>query len=398
VRDPAQTIVATGMGALSACGNGVPALWRGLLSGRSAISAFDVFEHDRQRTHVAGQAPVPGGDSRAAALALVAAREAVAQAGAEPEALGARAGVCFGSSNGGLLESEGYYLARRSGLAASVRQIVGRQHSGPGEALARAQRIRGPVLTLATACVASSMAIANACDWLREGVVDLVLAGGADSLCRITYAGFNCLRAVSAGPSQPFRSSRDGLSLGEGAAVLVLETEQHALARGAVPLARILGAAATCDASHMSAPSPDGSGAASAIEQALSAAGLAPADVDFVDAHGTGTPLNDAAEAQALARVFGPGRVPVTSTKAVTGHLLGASGALEAIATIAGLQSGLVHPVPGDGPADPELHVDLVVGSPRRLQRSAVGVSTNLAFGGANTALVFGRVQPESER
>jgi 3-oxoacyl-[acyl-carrier-protein] synthase II len=144
----------------------------------------------------------------------------------------------------------------------------------------------------------------------------------------------------------------------------------------------------------MSAPSPDGAGAAQAIAGALAAAGLQPAAVDFVDAHGTGTPLNDAAEAQALARIFGPGRVPVTSTKAVTGHLLGASGALEAIAAIRGLRAGLVHGTPGQGPADPELQVDLVVGEPRPLPRAEVALSTNLAFGGANTALLLGRWEP----
>ena len=184
-----------------------------------------------------------------------------------------------------------------------------------------------------------------------------------------------------------------GLSLGEGAGVLVLERAEHAAQRGAKPIAILAGEASTCDAHHMTAPQPDGSGASDAIRLALADAGVEPADVDFVNAHGTGTPLNDAAEAVALKAVFGDRvhSIPVTSTKSLIGHLLGSAGAVEAVVTVLGLARREVHPMPDTGTLDPELGLDLVLGVPRSLSRAACAISTSLAFGGANAVLVFSR-------
>jgi 3-oxoacyl-[acyl-carrier-protein] synthase II len=180
------------------------------------------------------------------------------------------------------------------------------------------------------------------------------------------------------------------MSLGEGAGVLVLESETHARARGARPLAELKGAGASCDASHMTAPHPEGEGAALAIARALEDAGVSAEDVAFVNVHGTGTPLNDDAEWQALRRIFGDraGRVPLTATKASVGHLLGSAGAVEAVATVLALGSGELDPTAGDGTRDPALPVDLVLGEPRPVPRGPA-LSTNLAFGGANAVLVF---------
>jgi 3-oxoacyl-[acyl-carrier-protein] synthase II len=207
----------------------------------------------------------------------------------------------------------------------------------------------------------------------------------------VTYGGFNALRSVDPAPSRPFRADRAGLSLGEGGAALVLETLESAAARGARPLAEVLGAGATADAHHMTAPEPDGRGAADALDAALHDAAIGPEDVDFVNAHGTGTPLNDVAETRALRAVLGDRavHVPVTANKASVGHLLGSAGAIEAVVTVLGLDEQWIPATPGEGAIDPETAVDLVVEERRGDYR--VGVSLNLAFGGCNAALVFGR-------
>jgi 3-oxoacyl-[acyl-carrier-protein] synthase II len=235
------------------------------------------------------------------------------------------------------------------------------------------------------------MAIGAALRALRRGDAEVALAGGSDSFCQLTHAGFNSLRAVDERPCRPFRKDRAGLTIGEGAGVLVLETLAHAAARGARPIALLAGESATCDAHHMTAPHPEGRGAAEAMALALEDAGLDAVEIDFINAHGTGTPLNDAAEAEAMRRIFGDRlpTIPVTSTKALIGHLLGSAGAVEAIATILGLARREVHPMPAAGAADAALGLSLVVGAPRRLARAGAALSTNLAFGGANAALAF---------
>jgi 3-oxoacyl-[acyl-carrier-protein] synthase II len=392
-----SAIVVTGLGAVTALGTGIAATADGLFAGRVAIGPFALFDASRHRTRLAAQAPLGGppdrrGPTRADRLAELASREALRHAGLDALPDPARTAVCFGSSNGGLLESEQWYAAlHATGHATPARVLAGQAVDAPGQAVARALGVRGPVLTISTACVSASMAIAYALDLLASGEVDHAIAGGADSLCQVTYAGFNSLRAVDPEPSRPFGAGRAGLALGEGAGVLLLERAGSARRRGARALAHCLGAGQTCDAFHMSAPAADGSGAARAIELALVAGGVDAAQVDFVDAHGTGTPLNDLAEAQALRRVFGAriAALPVTSTKALVGHVLGGSGGVEAVATVLCLVHRKVHPTPGDGPIDPATPVDLVR-APRALHAGAIGLSTNLAFGGANTALLFG--------
>jgi 3-oxoacyl-[acyl-carrier-protein] synthase II len=294
-----------------------------------------------------------------------------------------------------MLEGEWFFEAhlRRGARHAKRGLVSSHQFSGPGEAVARAVGVGGQVETISSACASASMAIGAALRALRRGDIDVALAGGSDALCQLTYAGFNALRSVDEAPARPFRKDRLGLSLGEGAGVLVLETAAHAALRGARPIVRLAGEAATCDAHHMTAPDPAGSGAKDAIELALADASRDATDVDFVNAHGTGTPLNDASEAAALRAVFGLrlGKIPVTSTKALIGHLLGSAGAAEAVATVLCLARREVHPMPDAGEVDPDLGLDLVLGAPRPLSRASCALSTSLAFGGANAALVFTR-------
>ncbi len=401
-------VVVTGIGSVTGYGAGTDALWRGLLSGRPAIRPIARFDPSSHRTQLAAEVPPPLGkplDPRSAPssgrrerwtlcdrFALAAAKEACAQARLEIGPATRAAGVFFGSSTGGMLESEWFY-ARLTGLSggrAPLSWVPAQQYNGPGDAVARLLQAQGPVETLSSACTSGALSVLEAYDALRSGELDLALAGGSDSLCQLTHAGFNSLRAVDHDPSRPFREDRAGLTLGEGAGVLVLETAQHAARRGVPVLAELLAGASTCDAHHMTAPAPDGGGAARAISQTLSEAAVEAGEVDFVSAHGTGTPLNDAAEWQALASVFGEraGDLPVTSIKGSIGHLLGAAGSIEAVATVRCLREGKVHPTPGEGLVDPEAPVRLVR-QPLESRDLAVGLSINLAFGGSNAALLF---------
>jgi 3-oxoacyl-[acyl-carrier-protein] synthase II len=408
--------VITGLGAVSVWGWDVESLWRGLSAGETGIREAQRFRVEGQRTRVVAEVPAPppalveahrGEDwcalSRADRYAVVAAEAAwgegpwgagLANAGVDP----ARSGVFFGGSTAGMAEAERFY-ARSTGRAAGRPRLAllrSFQLNGPGDAVARRLRARGPVENVSSACASGGLALGAALEALRRGDVAVAVAGGADSLARLTYSGFNALRAVDEQPCRPFRPDREGLSLGEGAGVLVLETPEHARRRGARILGAVLGTGTSCDAHHMTAPHPQGVGAAAAIQRALEDAGVNPEDITFVNAHGTGTPLNDASESAALKAVFQErtANLPVTSTKGSVGHLLGSSGALEAVATILCLQHRQIHATPGGGAVDPELPVSVVLGAPRALAEPSAGaplaLSTSFAFGGSNAAVVLG--------
>lgn len=399
-------MVVTGMGLVTGLGIGVEENWELLLRGEHGISALRLFEPEGHRTGIAaevpGQGPAPSRPlharlrgrrlSRTDRFALTAAMEAWGQADLSLEEPPERMGLYFGSSTGGLYEGECAFLEH----ARTRRRLRGRDYAPqpngtPADTVAAVLGVSGPVEAIGTACAASTLSIEGALDALRAGEVEIALAGGADGLCQTTYGGFNSLRAVDERPARPFRLDREGLSLGEGAGFVVLETREHARRRGARPLVILAGSGSSCDANHMTAPLPDGGGAARAIQQALADAGLSSADVSFINAHGSGTPHNDAAESAAFRSIFSDrvGRIPVTSTKGALGHSLGTCGAIEAIVTARCLMGGVVHPTPGGGALDPEAAVDLVVGSPRVLEAPRAGVSVNLAFGGANAALVL---------
>lgn len=406
-------VAVTGLGAVSAFGWGVEPLLRGLVAGESAIGPLRRFAGEGHRTAVAAEVPdprappeevarvVPGWDdlSLADRFALAAAAEALAWAGGAEAVLGGRseaAGVFFGGSTAGMVEGEEVF-GEAPGLPLSRRRLellASQPPDAPAAAVARAFGLGGPVVTVSSACASGTQALGMALDALRSGEVEVALAGGADSLCRLTYAGFNALRVVDARPCRPFRAGREGMTLGEGAGVLVLESEERARERGAAALARLLGVGNSCDAHHMTAPHPEGLGAALAIGRALDDAGLDRAAPAFFNAHGTGTPLNDLSEWRGMERVFGAGagEIPLTATKTAVGHLLGSSGAIEAVATVLCLRDGQVHPTPGDGALDPETPVRLVLGEPLAFdpERGGAALSTSFGFGGANAAAVFG--------
>ena len=248
-------------------------------------------------------------------------------------------GVFFGSSTGGMFESRGVLpgLSSTDRRRSRLRDLASHQVNAPGDAVARHLGVTGPVQTLSSACASGALALGAALEAVRSGEVDVALAGGSDSLCQLTYAGFNALRSVDEVPCRPFRAGRAGMSFGEGAAVLVLEPLERVLARGAEPLAVFAGRRLLLRRpSHDRARPERRRGRRGPRGGALRDAGLEPEEIDFVNAHGTGTPLNDAAEWQALQRVFGEraAELPVTATKALLGHLLGSAGAIEAVATV----------------------------------------------------------------
>jgi 3-oxoacyl-[acyl-carrier-protein] synthase II len=403
-----RRVVVTGLGAVSAAGWGVAALRDALRAGRTVIGPFDRFDHAAQRTHVAGQVPpapaggvpVPGCPgwprlSNSDRFALYSAHEAAAQAGLPALLDDRRAGVFFASSTAGLIETERYFTALVHDPASRPSRNLLASHllGAPAETVARYFAVSGPVETVSSACASGSLALAQALHAIRTAEVDVALVGAADCLCLTTYSGFNSLRAVDERPCRPFRADRAGMSLGEGGAVMVLESLEHARARGARPLAEVLGSGSTCDANHMTSPQAEGRWAADAMSAAIADARLEPEAMDFVNVHGTGTPLNDAAESASLQRVFGERSraVPIEATKGVLGHLLGAAGMVAAVSTVLGLLDREVPPTPGPGVTDPALPVQLVLDGPRAVPGMRAAVTASLGFGGANAAVVFGR-------
>jgi 3-oxoacyl-[acyl-carrier-protein] synthase II len=305
-------------------------------------------------------------------------------------------GVVIGSGAGGTatLEAQHAALVREGPTAVSPLTLpMGLLNMAAGQ-LAIELGARGPCLAPCTACASGATAIGIARDMLRSGAADIVIAGGAEAPVTPLYvSAFSRMRVLSrrSDPetaSRPFDSARDGFVLGEGAGVLVLESEAHAGARGARALARIIGFGASADAHHVTNPDPEGRGARQAMQAALADAGLTAGDVQYVNAHGTSTPLNDSIEAGAIRAVFGDD-VPVSSTKGVTGHLLGAAGAVEAAYAALALRHGVIPPTANLTDPDPEIAVDLVYRKARK-RRLEHAMSNSFGFGGQNASLVIG--------
>jgi 3-oxoacyl-[acyl-carrier-protein] synthase II len=258
------------------------------------------------------------------------------------------------------------------------------------EAVASRFHIEGPRETPILACSSSAAAIATVVDLIETGVVDVGLAGGVDTITRLCFMGFNALKLLDPQPCRPFAHDRRGMSLGEGAAVLVLEARHRAAARGVPMHAYVAGCGMTSDAFHPTAPPADGEGAVRAMREALARAGLAPSDIVYVNAHGTGTVQNDRVEATAMEQVFGAGGVLVSSTKSLIGHTLGAAGAMEAVATILAMEAGVLPPTANLVDPDPVIPFDCIPNVPRPLVCDAA-MSNSFGFGGQNVSLIFCR-------
>ncbi len=397
-------IAITGLGVVTPVGTGCRPFWEGLLAGRCGISAVESFDTTGYTVHRGAE--VKGFDAtrflsrldaarvgRASQLAAAAARLALADAGLDADSLDpVRAGVSMGTTSGEPREVERFNDSYVSDDLDSVgAEFVGRYPCHLISAhVAEELGFAGPNVTIPTACAAGNYAIAHASDLLRRGRADVMLAGGSDAFSRITYTGFARLGAVAPERCQPFDRNRKGMIPGEGAGVLVLEPLRRALARGARVYAEVAGYGLSCDAHHMTAAHPEGDGAARAMQRALEEGGLRPEDVDYISAHGTGTPTNDRLETVAVKRVFREHsyRVPMSSVKSMLGHTMGAASAIEAAVCALAVHFDQVPPTVNLEEPDPECDLDYV---PNRAREHRVRVAMNnaYAFGGNNASLVL---------
>ncbi|MDF1614729.1 beta-ketoacyl-[acyl-carrier-protein] synthase family protein [Desulfurivibrio dismutans] len=331
------------------------------------------------------------GLSRTGRLALAAALEAIARAGLDPASLrGRKVGVCLGTTVGCAFNDEDYYRAWRQGRRPPLAPLQRYLQGNISTALQAILQLAGPALVITNACASGTDAIGVAADWLRRGRCELAIAGGADALSRIAGNGFTSLLLTDADPCRPFDESRQGLNLGEGAGVLLLERRESATREGRRPQGWIRGFGTAGDAWHPTAPHPEGIGMQRAIAAALQGSSLQRRDISLINGHGTGTPANDLAETTAVAAVFGEnGQVPLVSTKALTGHTLGAAGAIEAIFTLLALQAGKTVGSRRCRRPDPAFHYCPLAEDEERVLAGPIGLSQSLAFGGGNSGLIL---------
>jgi 3-oxoacyl-[acyl-carrier-protein] synthase II len=391
-----RPVVITGLGVISPYGRGCAAYWHGLSQAQCMIGPISLFPTDGFRSNMGAtvgaetvRALGTASRSRANRFVIAAAQEAIGQAALGPTEL-ATAAVSLGGAGGGMLEAETWYWAQY-GQQEHLRQRSALRTVLPSaqtEAVALRFRIGGPRETLILACSSSAAAIASVADLIATGMVEVGLAGGVDTLTRICFMGFNALKLLDPRPCRPFARDRRGMSLGEGAAILILESEPHAAARGARIHGYVAGCGMTSDAFHPTAPPATAEGAVRSMREALSCARLAAEDITYVNAHGTGTAQNDRAEAVALEQVFGAGQVLVSSTKSLIGHTMGAAGAMEAVATLLAMDASLLPPTANLTDPDPTIPFDCIPQTPRPCA-VPYAMSNSFGFGGQNVSLVF---------
>ena len=377
------------MGVVASCGIGTDAFWKGLCGdapeGDRRVHDFDPSPHFDNPKEVRRS-------DRCTQFAIAAADMALEQAGTLT-ADSFRQGVFIGTGIGGIATLEEQILVRheKGSRRVSPFMVPMMMPNAAPAAVSMRHGFQGPAENTCTACAAGTHALANAARLIAHGRCDVVLAGGSEApFVETAIAGFTNMTAFSSvGISRPFDAERDGFVMGEGAGVMVLEEWDMAVERGATILAEILGGASTADAHHITAPSPGGIGAITCMRLALEEAGVEPDQVRHINAHGTSTPLNDMAEAFAMAEVFGPDGPLVTSTKGITGHALGAAGAIEAVAVVLAMNSKLIPPTAGYATADPEMPpINLVTGSPAPWE-PGISMSNSFGFGGHNGSLVI---------
>lgn len=408
-------VVVTGMGTVSPLGNDLATTWGAIVAGRSGVGPITRFDASGYKTRIAAE--LKGFDprdhfsarevrrlDRFIQYALVAAREAVRDAGLVlDDGQGERAAVILGSGVGGIgtITEQTRLLERRGPNRVSPFLIPMILVDTAAGLVAIEFGFTGPNMAVISACATGSNSVGEAFEMIRRGVVDVAVCGGTEAgIVPIAVAGFNVMRAISQRNDEPERASRpfdrdrDGFVLGEGAALLILEEMEYARARGAVMHAEVVGYGSTCDAFHIAAPKQDGAGAAACMQLALASAGLAPEEIDYINAHGTSTRLNDVIETRAIKTVFGAhaSRLMVSSTKSMTGHLLGAAGGLEAIVCVKALESGIVPPTINLDEPDPECDLDYVPHKAREVGITTA-MSNSFGFGGHNATLIFRRIE-----
>ena len=408
-----QRIVITGLGAVTPLGNDVPTLWEALVAGRSGVGPITCFDISDMEVRIAAEVkdfdPVALFDRRVARrndrftlFALAAARQAIAGARLEfDDNLKQTTGVFIGSAIGGIITLLKNYDALQSSGPRRVSpfMVPMMMPNAASATVAITHGLRGPNLSVASACATGSHAVGEAAEVIRRGQAEVMVCGGGEAvITRLALSGFKNMGAVSTRnddpqrASRPFDAERDGFVMGEGAGILVLESLEHAQQRGAHICAELVGYGATADATHITAPAEEGAGAARAMTLALRDAGLVPEAVDYINAHGTSTHLNDPMETRAIRTALGPhaDRLAVSSTKSMIGHLMGAAGAVEAIACVKSLETGWVHPTVNYEYPDPDCDLDYVPNQARRLEPQ-VALSNSFGFGGHNGCLVLRR-------
>ncbi|MFI5181797.1 MAG: beta-ketoacyl-[acyl-carrier-protein] synthase family protein [Thermoanaerobaculia bacterium] len=399
-----RRVVVTGLGAVSSLGNDLRTTWDGLVAGRSGIGPITIFDASAFRTKLAAEVkslPDPGVParvrrrlSRTDVIGLAAATEAIADSGLDlsrenPE----RIGVVLGAGVSGLLDSERYFRRLLADGPRAARPSLVRNHppDQTTDRIAERWGLLGPRSTITTACSSSATSLGYAADLIRYGLCDVVVTGGADTLARLTHGGFNALRATDPDPCRPFDRERKGMTVGEAAGILVFEEEERARRRRARIRARFLGYGVTSDAHHMTQPEPTGEAGARTIRACLEDAELNGNDVDYVNAHATATQQNDPAETAALQRALGSRakEIPVSAIKSMLGHCLCSAGAIEAVATVLTIETGVIPPTIRYENPDPDCDLDVVPNVARKA-RVRAALSTSFAFGGNSTVVAFG--------
>lgn len=407
-----RRVVVTGLGALCALGNDVQTVWDAAIAGTSGIGPITRFDASGFETRIAGEVKdfdaateIGRKESRRmdrfSQLAIVAARQAAEQSGLDIAAEAHRVGTLIGTGMGGM---ETFEAGTETMLSSGPRRVspffvpmmLANMASGN---VSIDLGTKGPNFAPVSACAASAHAIGEGALMIRNGIVDAIVVGGGEAaVTRMGLAGFSSMGALSTRnddperASRPFDKGRDGFVLAEGAATLVLEEREHAIARGATILAEVAGYGITDDANHMVQPGPEGEGAARAMTLAMEDAGISASDVGYINAHGTSTPLNEKLETMAMKRAFGEAayQIPISSTKSMTGHLLGAAGALEAVLTVNALREGILPPTINQNEADPDCDLDYIPNEARKAD-VRIAMSNSMGFGGHNVSLILAR-------
>lgn len=409
-----KRVVITGLGAVSPLGIGVEATWKRIIAGDSGITRITKFDASNLPSQIAGEVKGFNPEEFMSAklvsrvdtfiqYAIAATEMALEDAKLPKSDLGDEVGVIIGVGMGGvgmvehytrIFDEKGY----RRVTPFFIPMIIPNMAAGQ---IAILYGAKGPNMAVCTACAAGNHAIGEAFRIIEEGKAKVMIAGGTEALITpLTVAGFSVMKALSTRnnepekASRPFDAKRDGFVIAEGCGILILEELEFALKRGAKIYAELIGYGANADAYHMTAPSPDGEGAAKCMELALKDAGIKPEDVDYINAHGTSTPLNDVAETKAIKKVFGNHayKLMISSTKSMTGHLLGGAGGLEAVLTIKALEEGIVPPTINYEEPDPECDLDYVPNQARRAEIK-IALSNAFGFGGTNACLIFKKFQ-----
>jgi 3-oxoacyl-[acyl-carrier-protein] synthase II len=406
-----RRVVVTGLGVVTSIGHDVAAFWSGLVAGKIGVTRVALFDPSAFACQIGAEVrnwdvnqlmdpKEAGRNDRYTHFGFVAAKQAVADSGIDmAREDGDRVGVIIGSGIGGMhtYETQLKNLFDRGPRKVSpftIPSLIGNMCSG---LVAIELGARGPNFGMVSACATGTHSLGEAAHAIRRGDADVMVAGGSEAaITPFAYASFCSMKAMSTrnedprGASRPFDRGRDGFIMGEGAGILVLESLEHARERGARVYCELAGYAATCDAYHITQPDPDGKGLSMAMRRALDSAGSAPAQVDYINAHGTSTPYNDKYETLAIKKVFGDHArtVPISSTKSMTGHLLGAAGGIESVVCVKSIENGIVPPTMNLDEPDPDCDLDYVPNAARRVKVRTV-LSNNLGFGGQNASVVF---------